>query len=321
MALTPDSLNATLWLAEPTRLRIAAARVLAHRTCPTSRELVEERRKRLEVASRPLILAGGDGFHPAEKAQAKPLRSVKGGVGVIPILGPIQQRLTPELLKSGGTSVEEIAAGLDALLANKAVEAIVFDVDSQGGDVSGIMELADKIMSARREKKTYAVSNALAASAALWLSTAAEQFFVTPSGYAGSVGVYLMHVDESKALDEEGIKVSLVSAGKHKVEGNPFEPLGEETRAYLQSQVDMTYSKFVSALSVQRDVGIDRVRKDFGQGRLLNAEDAVAAGMADRVLSMSDLLDRLTGRGAAKGPGTSADILRLRHQHEQARTA
>lgn len=321
-ALTPDTLHGTIWLAEPSRLRMTALRVLGYPTCPTPRELVEERKRRLEAARSPaVVMAGsawknGDRDPPEEQAgTSKPLRTVKGGVGVIPVYGMIQQRLTSELLKAGGTAVEEISASLDALLANKAVDAIVLDVDSPGGEVSQVPEIADKLVAARGQKKLYASVNSLAASAGYWIASAAEQVMITPSGYAGSIGVYMLHQDVSKALDAGGIRVSLVSAGKFKTEANPFEPLSADARAHLQSQVDTTHGKFLKALSTFRDKPLDDVRKNFGQGRLMNAEDSVAAGLADRALSFEDLMARLLGSGGGGKGGASAEVLRARHEH------
>lgn len=318
-------LDNTLWLAEPVALQRAIARVLTFPTCPTARELAVERRRRLEEARAPLVVrasdAGGwkngDDMHPEEQAQSKPLRGVKGGVGIIPVYGMIQQRLTSELMKAGGTAVEEISASLDALLANKAVDAIVLDVDSPGGEVSAVPELSDKIRGAREQRKIYASVNSLAASAGYWIASAAGQVFITPSGYAGSIGVYLMHADKSKALEAGGIKVSLVSAGKFKVEANPFEPLGTEARGNLQSMVDATHDKFLSALSANRDKSIGDVRKNFGQGRLMNAEDSVTNGLADRQMSFEDLMARLTGGGGSVSSSSgraSVEMLRLRHE-------
>lgn len=324
-ALTPETIHGTIWLAEPSRLRMTALRVLGYPTCPTPRELVEERKRRLEAARNPAVVMAGsqwkNGDHaPSEEkaASSKPLRTVKGGVGVIPVYGMIQQRLTSELMKAGGTAVEEISASLDALLANKAVDAIVLDVDSGGGEVAGVPELAEKLYAARSQKKLYASVNSLSASAALWIASAAEQVFITPSGYAGSVGVYLLHENVGKALEAGGIAVTLVSAGKFKTEGNPFEPLSADARAHLQSQVDVAYGKFVKGLSQNRDKSPDAVRKDFGQGRLMNAEDSVAAGLCDRILSFEDLMARLLGTGSAGGKGgASAEVLRARHDHEK----
>ena len=322
MPLTLDNLGSTLWLCEPAQLQRAATRVLAHKTCPTARELVEERNRRLDEiraqCSRVwpgVRFASTDTMHPDERAQAKPLRGIKGGVGVLPIYGVIEKRLSSELLKAGGTAVEEISAGLDSLLANKGIEAIVLDVDSPGGSASGIKTLSDKIFNARGEKKIYAVANSMAASAAYWIASAAGQVMVDPGGEVGSVGVYALHMDQSAAMEQAGIKVTMIHAGKYKVEGNPFEPLSPDTRDAWQGMVNTTYNMFTDDLKRNRGVGIEAVRNNFGQGRLVQAEEAVSRGMADRVMSFETLMSRLIGGG---NPG-KANAMRLKHEAAKAR--
>ena len=226
MAAYKDS----LWLCEPAQLELAIARVRA-RPCPTLRDVAEWKRFRMQEA---------------QAAASTAIRAVKGKVGVIPIMGPIEQHWNAELMKAGGTSCEEIGIALDSMLADKTIDAIVFRVDSPGGSCYGVEELADKIYRAREQKKTYAIADSMSASAAFWIATAAEQMICTPGGVVGSVGVYCMHVDASKALDAEGVKVSFVHAAKYKVEGNPYEALSDEGRAAWQERVDEIYGKFVA---------------------------------------------------------------------------
>jgi len=321
-----NHLHNGVWLMEPERLRIAATRVLSYKNCPSARELVEERRRRLEEArqSPARALQGiwasdrqieNDFAADAQAASGgKPIRGVKGKVGIIPVHGPLQQRMTVELLKSGGTSTEEVGVALDALLADKSIEAIVLNVDSPGGSSWGTQELADKVYAVRGQKPIYTSVDSLMASAAAWIGTAADSVSITPSGDAGSIGVYTWHVDESKALEDAGVKVTLVHAGKYKVEGNPFEPLSEEGAAHFQETVNDIYSAFVGGMKRNRNVTAAHVEKNFGQGRLLSARQSVDVGLADRVLSFEGLLKKLLGVKPAGSPSHSAktEMLRMR---------
>jgi membrane-bound ClpP family serine protease len=83
------------------------------------------------------------------------------------------------------------------------VKAVVIDVDSPGGSVDGVAELFDQIYSARGSKPITAISNTLMASAAYWIGTAADELVVSPSGQVGSVGVYMVHDDFSKAAGDD----------------------------------------------------------------------------------------------------------------------
>lgn len=221
-----------------------------------------------------------------------------GAVMVIPIVGTIVPRGEQLTDGSGSISAEAIGRYFRAAIGDPNVRAVVFDIHSPGGSVYGVDELADEILAARGTKPIVAVANALAASAAYRIAASADELVVTRSGEVGSIGVYAMHQDLSRALDTLGVKVTLISAGKYKVEGNPFEPLSEEARAAMQSQIDAYYQSFVAGVAKGRGVGVAAVRENFGQGRTVLATEAVRLGMADRIGTLQDTIARLMPRGA-----------------------
>jgi capsid assembly protease len=216
-----------------------------------------------------------------------------GAVAVIPIRGMISNRANLMSQYSGGTSLEKLTSQFRAALADSGVKAIVFDVDSPGGTVEGVPELAEEIYKSRGQKKSIAVANVMAASAAYWLASAAGELVVAPSGAVGSIGVFSAHEDMSKALEQEGVKVTLVSAGKYKTDGSDIEPLSDTARADMQAKVDAFYGMFVKSVARGRRASQDDVRGGFGQGRMVLAAAAVKEGMADRVATMDDTLARL----------------------------
>lgn len=226
-----------------------------------------------------------------------------GSVALIPVYGVISHRMNLLSDFSGGTSVEKLTAQFRQAIADPNVKAIVMDIDSPGGAVDGVPELAEEILNARSQKKIVAVSNTMAASAAYWLACCASELVCTPSGSVGSIGVFAAHEDVSKAMEIEGVKVSLVSAGKYKTEGNPWEPLSDEGRAQLQSQVDAFYTMFVKAVAKGRKVSADDVRGGFGEGRMVMAAQAVKQGMADRVETLDDTLARFGVSSPAPASG------------------
>ena len=270
----------SLWMMEPERLRRAYLRAVLP-PCPTGRDLATLRRQRLDFARSASSRVTGEPQRPK--------------VGVIPVHGPIQQRLTAELVKNDGTSTEEISAYLDAFLSDPTITSIVLSIDSGGGEIGGVEELAAKLFEARRTKKIVAIADSFAASAALWIGAAAEKLYASPGALVGSVGVYMMHVDESKMLEEDGVKVSFVHAARHKVEGNPFEPLSKEAAAHWQQLVDYTYGRFAKALALFRGVTEgDVIGKAFGEGRVLHPEQAQRARMIDGIKSFDNLIGELT---------------------------
>ncbi len=297
------SLNNTYWLVEPNAMRRILARVAAFTSCPTSRELVEERRKRLDVS---------------KQAAANSLRASKGKIGVIPVYGPVDQRWSGALDKAGGTSLEEVGLAFDTLMSDPSVTAILFDIDSPGGSSYGVEELSTRVFNARSVKPSYAIANSMAASAGYWLASAAGHLTVTPGGDVGSVGVYSVHVDESAALAMEGVQITAVSAGEFKTELAPWSALSNEARAYVQESVNATYSKFLSAVARNRGTTVSDVKANYGQGRVLNADQSLAAKMVDRIGSFDEVLGKLAARpSGGGGQRASVEMLRLRHDHER----
>jgi signal peptide peptidase SppA len=217
-----------------------------------------------------------------------------GGVAILPVMGVLSQRVSQLEEASGGVSSEAIGAQLDALVADRSVRRIVMQFDSPGGSVYGIQELAAKIRGARQDKAIYAIADPVAASAALWLGTQAKEFYVTPSGQVGSIGVIASHADYSAANEMEGVKVTTVTAGKYKAEGSPDAPLSEEAVNHMQGKVDAYYASFVGDVAKGRSVTEAAVRSDFGQGRMMLAGDAKRAGLVDGVATLEALLTRIS---------------------------
>lgn len=229
-----------------------------------------------------------------------------GSVAVLPIYGVITRRAGMMSQISGGTSIEGLTSRFRAALADPSVKAIVFDVDSPGGSVEGVPELADEIYGARKQKKITAVANPMAASAAYWLASAAADFACAPSGSVGSIGVFTEHEDLSKMYEKNGVSISLISAGKYKTEGNQYEPLSPEARADLQSKVDAFYGMFVKAVARGRGAAQADVRDGFGQGRMVLAADALKEGMIDRVATLEQVLQKLGVSPGGQGVASAA---------------
>lgn len=230
-----------------------------------------------------------------------------GSVAVLPVFGSISRRMGMLDAMSGGVSLERFGQLFDEAVADDSVSSILLVIDSPGGSVYGVDEMARKIFNARSKKRIVAIADALMASAAYWIGTAAEELVVTPSGEVGSVGVYAMHFDWSERAQAEGLKVSIIRAGEHKAEGNPYEPLGDDARAYMQSQVDDYYQMFVRAVAKYRGVSVEKVRRDFGGGRTLLAKRALDAGMVDRIQSFDEVVSDLR-RGKRAGQVAVAAI-------------
>lgn len=241
------------------------------------------------------IRAAMNGVEPGEQARTGNSTQFSGGkaIAVLNVHGPIVPRGGFMASFFGAVAVDALRAKFRGVLNDKDIAHIVLDIDSPGGQVGGVMEFAREIYEARGVKPVTAVANGLAASAAYWLGSAAETFVVTPSGDVGSIGVFAVHQDISQALEQDGVKVTLISAGKYKTEGNPFEPLSEEAMEAAQKRVDEFYDKFTSDVARGRNVSQADVMAGFGQGRLVGADEALSAGMVDQIATVDDVVNGL----------------------------
>ncbi len=237
-----------------------------------------------------------------------------GSIAVVPLFGTVMQRSGMMEMCGGGTSVQRFTSAFREAMADETISQILIEIDSPGGSVYGVSELFNEVYSARSNKPVVAIANSLAASAAYWVGCAASEFYVTPGGEVGSIGVWQAHEDWSSALEEEGIKTTLISAGKYKVEGNPYEPLSEDAQSFMQSRVNDYYGAFTKAVSKGRNVPMDAVRNGMGQGRVLGADAALTEKMVDGIATMDEVIKKMsrnarTGRSALKAAQAELSIL------------
>jgi capsid assembly protease len=252
-------------------------------------------------------------------AAQRPTARTAGAIAVLPLFGIIAQRANIMTQTSGGTSTEMFGRQFQAAMADPQIGAVIIDVDSPGGTVNGVDELSSLIYSARGEKPVVAVANSLAASAAYWIATAADELVVTPTGEVGSIGVLAAHEDDSEMFEKAGVKTTLISAGKYKTEGNPYEPLSDEARAHLQERVDDYYGLFVGAVARNRGVGVQAVREGFGEGRAVGAKQAKALGMVDRIGTLDDTIARLQRRSQSRARRSAELDIRQRRLRARSR--
>lgn len=216
----------------------------------------------------------------------KPEMAIDGSTAVIPVHGIIGKHLSMLEMECGGCDLDYIGTMIDAAMADGNVRKILFDIRSPGGTVTGVPEMARKIQNL--SKPTMAFTDSECCSGALWLAMACGQFYCTESSDVGSVGVYSVFVDESRALEEEGIKVNPISAGKYKLTGASFKPMTDDERAMIQAGVDKIYGQFKAAVTRNREIA-----DEYLQGQVFDGEEAVKYGFCDGLVeSITDLLDQ-----------------------------
>lgn len=225
--------------------------------------------------------------------------AVIDGVAVVSMEGSLVHKMGTMDPVSGMQGYDGIAAKLDAAANDPRAKAILLNVDSPGGEVSGAFDLADKVAQVRSRKPVFAYADDMMASAAFLVASQAQGIFASQTANIGSVGVLLAHTDNSKRMESAGVKVTLIHSGKHKVDGNPYGPLPEEVQAELQSEIDGIRDKFAQYVANGRKMSKTDVLAT--EARTYGATAAVNTGFADGVMSFDAAISHISSTFARSG--------------------
>lgn len=243
-----------------------------------------------------------------EAARGRQERQRTGGaIARIPIYGTIQPKADIWTLFFGGAAIDMLTAEFRAALADPDVKGILLDIDSPGGTIYGVPELAREIRAARGQKPILAVASPEAASAAYYLGAQADEFSITPSGQVGSLGVVYLHTDLTGMAEQQGIQFTIFRSSDRKADINPYESLSDEAAADIQAKVNAYNTMFERDVARGRGVSVEKVRKDYGQGAMFLAADALKAGVVDRIETVDEGADRLARGSVVSRSAPAAD--------------
>lgn len=207
----------------------------------------------------------------------------KPGVAVIPIKGMLMKGAGPFAESCMGVvNPDRITHALAQAMAAKDIKQIVLDVDSPGGRVTYIPELAEQVAAAAKKKTVRVFTDSMIASAATWTAAGASEILMTPSAQIGSIGTYLAFLNPTVAMQMQGYKMELFSQGTHKGIGLPGRDLTQADRDYLQAGVDKINAQFVAAVKAGRPGVSEEAVRD---AKMYDGADAVQHGLADGIVA------------------------------------
>ncbi len=205
------------------------------------------------------------------------------------------------------TSYEKIREEIEEALIDEEVETIILDIDSPGGEVNGLFDLADFIYSAGGKKRIIAIANDDAYSAAYAIASSAEKVYVSRTSGIGSIGVIASHIDQSGFDEKQGIKYTTVFAGSRKNDLNPHEPITSESLESLQEEVDRLYEMFVQLIARNRNLSTEKIKST--EAGLYFGEKAIEIGLADEVITYSEFINNHRSLSMTKEQAIDIDDL------------
>ena len=240
---------------------------------------------------------------------------IADGVAIISLVGSLVNRGAWIGSYSGMTSYEGFRHQLASVARDNSVHSVLLDIDSPGGEAIGAFEAGEDVRKLNAIKPVSVFVNGLCCSAAYAIASQAGRIETGSTSILGSIGVVMMHVDQSKRLHDLGVKPTFIHAGKKKVDGNPFEPLSNEVKAALQADVDKFYSLFVDHVAAGRN-GLSAKAIRAQEAGTFMGNDAVNERLADGIGKFEATLSSLQRRSKTRTMKMDDMNLITQAQHE-----
>ncbi|WP_201570827.1 S49 family peptidase [Psychrobacter nivimaris] len=205
--------------------------------------------------------------------------TVENGVATIDVRGLLVPETSSDYRSWGVTGYANLADYIQQANDDYTVTSIVLDIDSGGGYVAGLDGITETIYQSTKPIETFVSGDMY--SAAYWLGASTSKVTASKQSGIGSIGVYVVHTEESGWLERYGEKVSLFRSGKWKAAFNSFMPLTDDEKQRLQEGVDESASVFFNHVAAQRNVDAKTVKG--WEGDVFTAVKAKELGLIDAI--------------------------------------
>jgi signal peptide peptidase SppA len=237
--------------------------------------------------------------------QYEPYAIMGDGVAVVSIEGSLVHKTGALEPESGMQGYDGVRAKIDAAMQDPRVKGVLLNIDSPGGEVSGAFDMADYLASAKKRKPIWSYAGDMMASAAYLIGSQTDRVLASQTAYVGSVGVLMAHADKSQQMEQDGVKVTLLYSGAHKVDGNPYSALPDHVRETMQGELDDLRNKFASRVAAGRSMSTEAVLKT--EAKTYTSAEAQGVGFVDGVASFDETIalfsQTLAGSGSKSPRG------------------
>ena len=234
----------------------------------------------------------------SENDDVVPPYTVDGGIARMSISGFMTKKGSSLSNYVGNVALQKM---LRRARVDGAVGGVLLHVESGGGSVVGVDELATELRELAAIKPVVAYIEDIGASGAYYVASGADRIFANRSADVGSIGVYGVVYDQSKAAEDAGIVVHVIRAGQFKGMGTPGTKITDEQLSQFQRGVDATNELFVQAIAEGRGIGMVAARK-LNDGRVHKGQAAIDEGFVDQLGTEADAAAWLRSQIVRGGP-------------------
>ncbi|ECC7178793.1 S49 family peptidase [Salmonella enterica] len=224
-------------------------------------------------------------FMSGGKPQAR-FYQVMNGIAVLPVSGTLVHKLGGMRPFSGMTGYDGITARLQQAMDDPEVKGILLDIDSPGGQGAGAFDCADMIYRLGQQKPVWALANDQSCSAAMLLASACSRRLVTQTARIGSVGVVMAHTSYAGKLEQEGVEITLIYSGGHKVDLDVTRALPESVHADYQQRMDEARKMFAEKVARYTGLSVDAVMAT--EAAVYDGQAGIDIGLADEMVNAAD---------------------------------
>lgn len=218
-----------------------------------------------------------------------------GNLAVITISGSLTSKNRPYNRMFGMVSYDEIRNAVFAATEHPEVAGIVLNMDTPGGQASGVSELSDFLTQVDAElKPIYTYAGTTMASGGYWLGSVGREIYASKLATVGSIGVITVHVSYEKMLKEDGIEVTVLRAGEFKALGSPYEKLDDKARTQIESQMNTIYDVFLETVAENRGTSVNALKETAAEGRVFIGADSVTVGLVDHITSFDAAINDIS---------------------------
>jgi signal peptide peptidase SppA len=225
-----------------------------------------------------------------KQEQKNSLLDVHGSKAILNIEGTLLRKAGFLDALCGVIGMNELQLAAYEALTDNSIDHLILNFDTPGGSALGTPEFAEMIYSMRSSKRITSLVSGQMCSAGIFIGAAAHEIYSTsPINDIGSIGVVAMHVDQSKADAEEGLKYTYIYSGKHKIDGNPHEALTPQALADIQNKLDYSYGVFLDSVAKYRGITSDELSK-FAEGQVFKAGQLMNSPLLDGMSTLDEIL-------------------------------
>ncbi len=188
----------------------------------------------------------------------------------------------------GESMVDDLRWEFEQARQDDKVRAVVFEVDSPGGEVTASDMIYHAVAKTRATKPVVVYMESLAASGGYYVSCGGKYLMANETSITGSIGVIIQTLNYEQLFNKIGLASVVFKSGKFKDMLNGARPITEEERAYIQSFVMATYEKFLGIVAKERNIPADTLRNGIADGRILSGRDALDNKLIDGLGQIED---------------------------------